>query len=260
MTGLTESGFRMMTVIGVERLTPRLRRLRLGGQNLGHFDVLTNLHVRLHVPARMDMGGGHNLSPPVLDVTGRPVIDQSSPDYVTRYYTIRRIDANAGWMDVDFVLHDTPGPAADFARQAKPGDTCGISGPCGLGAKPARRYLLAGDETALPAISRIVEHLPQETRGLVLIETQHDNGRTNMTAPPGIDIDWFERHRRSKRDFVKRTIEAVEAFRKEGGDYFLWIAVEHSDWQAIRPYLQPIPKARYIHVAYWTASPMEATR
>ncbi|WP_370577111.1 siderophore-interacting protein [Shinella sp. PSBB067] len=41
-------------------------------------------------------------------------------------------------MDVDFVLHDAPRPAADFARRAKVGGICGISGPCGLGAKPAK--------------------------------------------------------------------------------------------------------------------------
>lgn len=71
----------------------------------------------------------------------------------TRYYTIRRIDAAAGWLEIDFVLHEAPGLAGDFARLARPGDICGMSGPCGLGVKPAGHYLLAGDETALPAIA-----------------------------------------------------------------------------------------------------------
>lgn len=56
-------------------------------------------------------------------------------------------------MDVDFVLHDAPRPAADFARRAKVGGVCGISGPCGLGAKPAQNYLRAGDEAALPNVA-----------------------------------------------------------------------------------------------------------
>ena len=259
MSGPADSGFRLMTVIGIERPTPRLQRLRLAGQDLGRFDVLTNLHIRLYVPERAGLVIGHAISPPVLDVNGRPLPGKQSPDHVARYYTIRRMDADAGWMDVDFVLHDAPGPAADFARNAKVGDQCGISGPCGLGARPAENYLFAGDEAALPAISRILEHLPRETRGLVLLETQHANGRTNIAAPSGIRTRWFERHSRETECFLKRTIEAIETFRREGGDYFLWIAVEHSDWEAIRPHLRSVPKARYIHVAYWAAPRMEGT-
>lgn len=61
-----------MTVIGARRLAPRLQRLRLAGQDLGRFDVLTNLHIRPYVPARADMGNKHPLPSPVLDKNGRP--------------------------------------------------------------------------------------------------------------------------------------------------------------------------------------------
>jgi NADPH-dependent ferric siderophore reductase len=91
-------------------------------------------------------------------VSGEP-----GASFATRYYTIRRIDAAAGWVDIDFVLYEAPGPAGDFALSARIGDICGMSGPCGLGIKPAGRYLLAGDETALPAIAGIAERLPSTT-------------------------------------------------------------------------------------------------
>ncbi|WID99544.1 iron chelate uptake ABC transporter family permease subunit [Bosea vestrisii] len=53
---------------------------------------------------------------------GRPLAYLDMTAVATRYYTIRRIDAAAGWVEIDFVLHEAPGPAGDFARFARPGD------------------------------------------------------------------------------------------------------------------------------------------
>ena len=48
-----------------------------------------------------------------------------------RTYTVRRFDAGAGELDVDFVLHDGHGPAADWARDVRPGCWVGVSEPGG---------------------------------------------------------------------------------------------------------------------------------
>ena len=47
----------------------------------------------------------------------------------------------------------------------KPGDRIGVVGPGGGGLVEAEWYLFAGDETALPAIGRMLEHLPATAKG-----------------------------------------------------------------------------------------------
>ena len=98
-----------------------------------------------------------------------------------RTYTVRseRLDAVYPEIDVDFVMHfdadGNGGPAANWAQNARPGDALTIIGPnnraahcvtaetyAGIEWRPglAQRVLLAGDETAVPAISAILESLP----------------------------------------------------------------------------------------------------
>jgi NADPH-dependent ferric siderophore reductase len=236
---------RMMKVIAVERIAPRMQRLRLAGDDLGHFDTLKDLHVRLHVPDQTEGMAG-------FDAAGGSRRKGGLPKIVTRYYTIRRIDADAGWLDIDFVLHEDAGPACDFARHAKPGDVCGISGPCGLGVKKAAQYLIAGDETALPAIARIAETLPRDVRGSIVVETHGPEDRLPFSAPAGMSIEWIDRRpgeHGSGQDFVELVTGKIDAV--AGGDLFIWLAGEFSAYQAFRPHLASIPKSRSINVPYW---------
>ncbi len=244
-----DDGFRMMRVVAVERIAPRMQRLRLTGEDLAHFDTLKNLHVRLHV---------HDRAEGVAGETGMSAGSSSRrkgglSNIVTRYYTIRRIDAAAGWLDIDFVLHDHAGPACRFALQARPGDLCGISGPCGLGVKKANNYLLAGDETALPAIARIAETLPGDIQGNIVIETNGPEDELPFTVPARMSVDWVHRQPNNHGsgwhfiELVTTKIGAVAA----SDDYFIWLAGEFSGYEAFRPHLATIPKSRCINVPYW---------
>jgi NADPH-dependent ferric siderophore reductase len=174
-----KGSFRWMQVVATTRIAPRMQRLRLEGEALERFDTDSNLHVRLHVPA----GPGVRLASPPPGSEAFPPLRTGIAEIATRYYTIRRIDAAAGWVEIDFLLHEAPGPAGDFARVASPGDICGMSGPCGLGIKPAGHYLLAGDEAALPAIARIAEGLPASARGAIFIEVDTPEDRLPLTIP-----------------------------------------------------------------------------
>lgn len=235
---LEKDGIRRMQVVGSTRIAPRMQRLRLAGEALEPFDTDANLHVRLHVPVDTTEPGEQELG------------------FATRYYTIRRIDAAAGWVDLDFVLHEAPGPAGDFARSARIGDLCGMSGPCGLGIKPAARYLLAGDETALPAIARITEKLPADTTGIVLIEVDGPEDRLELTAPVGMDCRWIYRradHVAEGAGFIAQVAQAIAATAAGPKDHFVWIAAEFTAYEALRAPLKAIVKARSICVPYWRA-------
>lgn len=86
-----------------------------------------------------------------------------------RTYTVRRVDPASCRIDVDFVVHHDAGPAGEWAAAVKVGQQLVIVGPderseqsrLGLDWHPgsARRLLLAGDETAVPAVSAILESL-----------------------------------------------------------------------------------------------------
>jgi NADPH-dependent ferric siderophore reductase len=73
---------------------------------------------------------------------------------VTRTYTLRRADERRQHVDIDFVAHGDKGIAAPWAARAEPGDVLTLS--CAGGAyrpDPGSDWLLlAGDESALPAI------------------------------------------------------------------------------------------------------------
>jgi NADPH-dependent ferric siderophore reductase len=112
-----------------------------------------------------------------------------------RIYTIRRLDVEKGEVDIDFVLHEGADmPGARFAANAAVGDVVGMTGPGGGSIGEADWYLLAGDETALPAISRIVADLPSHVRAVVRIEIADRDEEQPLVSAAGLDIQWLHRN------------------------------------------------------------------
>ncbi|AWK88091.1 siderophore-interacting protein [Azospirillum thermophilum] len=260
-TGDVESGplfadFREIRVAAVRDLTPRLRRITFRGGDLGRFATPDDLHVRLYLPP----DGLAAPSWPRPGPDGRPLRPEPERRPAVRYYTLRRIDAEAGELDIDFVLHADGGAGAAFARRARPGDLCGMSGPCGLGIRPAGWYLLAGDETALPAIARILEDLPADARGTALIEVRDADDELPLRAPAGVAVRWL--HRRD----VGGEGPLVEAVRSltlpsDPADLFAWVACEFDALARLRDHLRGrgIHRDRMLTVAYWRRTPPAAS-
>jgi NADPH-dependent ferric siderophore reductase len=57
----------------------------------------------------------------------------------------------------------------------------------------ARAILLAGDETAAPAIARILEDIDRETQGVAFIEIPEDADILPIATPPGVEVRWLPR-------------------------------------------------------------------
>ncbi|GAA3652136.1 siderophore-interacting protein [Microbacterium marinilacus] len=120
-----------------------------------------------------------------------------------RTYTVRGIRPEAHEIDVDFVLHGTDGPASAWASAARPGDELVVLGPDarsarqggGIEWKPgdASAVLLAGDETAAPAICSILESLEADRTGHAFIEVPHEDDRLPVAAPAGVQVTWLPR-------------------------------------------------------------------
>jgi NADPH-dependent ferric siderophore reductase len=121
-----------------------------------------------------------------------------------RTYTVRDWRPEAREMDVDFVLHGSAGPASAWADQAAVGDEVALIAPNARFPGPTGGFewhppadasclLLAGDETAVPAICAIVERLPAGRRGRVLLEVPTAGDVLPVTAPAGVEVTWLPR-------------------------------------------------------------------
>ncbi|MGO2660609.1 siderophore-interacting protein [Mycetocola reblochoni] len=120
-----------------------------------------------------------------------------------RTYTVRRIDPVARRLVIDFVVHPGAGPAGAWAEAAAPGAELVIVGPdqrsegSALGIDwhpgPARRVLLAGDETAVPAIGSILESLGPEYDVDVLLEVPTSADAIPIDAAEGVRLRWLPR-------------------------------------------------------------------
>ncbi|KRE78979.1 siderophore-interacting protein [Arthrobacter sp. Soil762] len=209
-----------VTVSSVQELSPNFRRITFGGYSLRDFGVngdTLDLRIKLMIPSLAS--DGTKLPLPVFEMAQAgwyqewlamdPAVRGSM-----RTYTVRqsRLDAVYPEIDVDFVMHFDAdghgGPAANWAQNAQPGDAITIIGPnsraaqCytaevygGIEWRPgmAQRVLLAGDETAIPAISAILESLPSYMTGHALLEVPEAGDFLHLKTDADIDITWLAR-------------------------------------------------------------------
>jgi NADPH-dependent ferric siderophore reductase len=184
---------------------------------------------------------------------GRIVWPPGSHGVSLRSYTARRQDAGAGTVEIDFVLHGD-GPAAAWAAGARPGAPLGVAGSGPLGDRPAAWLLLVGDETALPAISRILAAAPSATRGLALVEVADAGEEQPVGRPTGVTLRWL--HRDGVPPGESRLLaDAVAALDHPGDeDVFAWVAAESATVRAIRADLRGrwgLTRARHHAIGYW---------
>lgn len=180
--------FRRVTVRSLENLTPRMRRIVLGGPELDGLDIdEPAASVRLLLPPP----GEEGLVMP--EWTGNQFELPSGERAPIRTFTPRHLDTGALELTLDIVVHDG-GAASDWAAAAAPGDEVAVSGPGrGYEIDPATsELLLGGDETAIPAIGQLLESLPHEVAVPVHIEVADPSARLELPAHPGADVRWHD--------------------------------------------------------------------
>lgn len=182
----------------VERLTPHLVRVHLGGDAFDAFLAgadperlaATDKYVKLLL-AKPHLG----LVPPYdLDALRETLAPEDVP--VRRTYTVRSVDEAAKTIAVDFVVHGDEGLAGPWAAAAQPGDLLALSGPGGgyaPSADPAVFHLLVGDDAALPALAAAIEALGTDARGVALLEVESAADQLPLTAPTGVELRWLHR-------------------------------------------------------------------
>lgn len=189
------------TVARVERLSPTFVNVTFTGDDLGDFGTAgLDQRVKVVLPLEAD---GFASFPDGEDwyTSWRALPGHRRNPF--RTYTVRAVRPSLREVDIVFAGHGDAGPASAWAGRAKPGDEIVLIGPDEFG--PARTLgidwrpgevdtlLLAGDETATPAICAILESLPADATGVAFLEVPESGDRLDVRAPAGIEVRWLAR-------------------------------------------------------------------
>ncbi|TFB44989.1 siderophore-interacting protein [Pseudomonas sp. F01002] len=237
---------RRLQVVRVIDLTPRMRRITLGGPELAGFVSLgTDDHVKLLFPQ-------NEAQQAALETLVLGAGKDNGPMPAMRDYTPRRIDLDALELDIDFVLHGD-GPASTWAEQAKPGQFLHIGGPRGSMIVPDifDSYLLIGDETAIPAIARRLEGLAANRRALVIIEVENGAEQQKLDSVAQVNVIWVLREGGSNN-----LLNTVKQLQVPSGNLYAWVATESKVSRQIRRVLldeHGLNEQSVKAVGYWRA-------
>ncbi|MBM7504260.1 siderophore-interacting protein [Agromyces aurantiacus] len=189
------------TVRRLRRLTPHFTRVTFGGEELAGFGT-AGLDQRLKVVLPLP-GTGFDDFPGGEDWYGTWRELPAERRNPFRTYTIRAVRPELREVDVDFVAHGDAGPGSAWASRARPGDEVVLVGPdelsegrtIGIDWRPGEVeiVLLAGDETAAPAICAILESLPADASGAAIIEVPGADDVLEVRAPAGVEVRWLPR-------------------------------------------------------------------
>ena len=209
---------RQLTVAKVETPTPHFRRITFVDASLADFASASfDDHIKVFVgDARRD-------------------------------YTPRSFDNGRRELVIEFALHGD-GPAADWAANAAPADTLAIGGPKGSLIVPLDYdwHLLAGDETAFPAVARRLEELPRGAKAIVVLKAADGADRRQFTTAAELDLTWV-----ATDDAL---LAAIRALALPAGEGYAWCAGEASCMAALRRELVEVkghPRDAIRAAAYW---------
>lgn len=194
-------------VVRVARLSPSFVRIELGGPCLADFGVdgpLYDQRIKLVFPHEGGpvpsfVGADESWFSTWLD---RPVEERGH----MRTYTIRDVRGTGAdtRLVVDIVVHaddGVAGPGCSWAERAAVGDRVAVLCPRrghafgGIEFAPgtAGRMLLAGDETAVPAMCAILGQLPWQAVGAAFLEVPTAADVHTVQHPEGVEVVWLPR-------------------------------------------------------------------
>lgn len=234
-------------VVRTERLTPHMQRVVLGGAGLSSFaaDTCTDHYVKLLFPS----GGATYPEPFDMERIREEFPREQWP--VTRTYTVRHWDAEHREMTLDFVIHGDEGLAGPWAKRVRPGEEIHFMGPGGAYAPDpaADWHLLAGDESALPAIARSLEALPDGARAFAFVEVEGREEEQKIDSD--VEVVWLHR---AGRPVGQALVEAVRALEFPEGRLHAFVHGEAACVKDLRRYLRlerEVPREDLSISGYW---------
>ena len=233
--------------MGTEAISPWMTRVIVGGAELDGFEQPTPASsVRLLLPSE-----GSDLVIPTWAGNEFLLPDGSRP--VIRTLTPRRFLPDRRELHLDIVHHDggalTPWARSALAGEASDGAVSGPGRGYGIPAD-ADSFLLVGDETAVPAICQLLEHIP-DVPIQTLVGVRHPEAVVDLHRD--VDEQWV--HIESGRDLGPEAVARLASRTIDDGLH-IWAAGEAAAVQAIRRHLfsdRGVPRDRTTIRGYWKA-------
>lgn len=233
------------------QVSPHLVRIVAGGPGIadveenGSTDAYTKM---AFAPA------GSELVPPYdfAELRERLPIDELPS---IRTYTIRRFDLANGRIEIDFVVHGDAGVAGPWADRAQPGEPVVLLG-IGGGYAPdpeADWHLIAGDDSAIPAIAAALEGAPADAVGTAFIEVDGEADHLELAHPAGIELIWLHRDG-AEPGTTSLLVDAVQALEWREGFVQVFAHGERGAMKQLRPYLtgeRGLDRSQLSLSAYW---------
>jgi NADPH-dependent ferric siderophore reductase len=220
---------RVISVLETEQLTPSMRRIVFGGDDLAGFELgpFTDSYVKLQVPPA---GADYEAPFDLTELRARLPADQLPR---TRTYTVRDWDPREQRLTIDFVVHGDEGIAGPWARAAQRGDTLQFLGPGG-GYAPepeADWHLFVGDLSVIPAIGASLPHIPAGHPVRVLIQLDHEEDIQAFDSPGQLEVTWL---RGGDEEIV---VNALRELDFPAGHFDAFVHGEASAVRAVRKHL-----------------------
>ena len=235
---------RRLTVSAARRVTPQIMRVTLTGSELAGFESIGPTdHVKAFFP---DPATGE-IAAPTLGPAGlqQPERGTAYPrDYTPRAFRPHGSSGTGGTdqapeLDLDLVLHDDGGPASRWAAGAAVGDPLVVAGPRSSKLVPEGydSFVLGCDETALPAVARWLELLPDAATVRVLAEVSGAADEEYLgSLAPHVEVQWLRREGPPGTSGVlERAVRALGPFAP--GTY-VWARGEAGSIVGVRRYLR----------------------
>ena len=239
--------FRQARVAAVEPRSPWMMQVTIEGPALEGLAVdEPAASVRLLLPSP----GTDDLVVPEWNGNEFLLPDGSRP--VIRTLTPSRTRAGSRELVVSIVLHDG-GVASAWAAAVPPGAEVAVSGPGrGYTVDPdASDLLVAGDESAIPAIEQLLEVLPAAAAAQVHIEVTHPDARLPLDGRSGVRITWHDLPAGGEPG--ETLVHAVRDARIDPATR-VWAAGEAAAMQRIRKHLFDacgLPRPQAVVRGYW---------
>jgi len=177
-----------------------------------------------------------------------------------RSYTVREQRRELGELDVDFAVHAGPGPAATWAMRCLAGDRITALGPAqadnaGIDFRPPPGtdwILLAGDESALPALAGILDWISPATVVRAWIEIGHSDDVQALQTWANAEITWLV------RGAGRSLTQTISQARLPAGTPYAWIGGETGEIRHLRRHLvgtgpdaRAFDRRRVTFTGYW---------
>ncbi|MEU5426259.1 siderophore-interacting protein [Streptomyces olivoreticuli] len=236
-------------VLRTERLTPHMVRVVLGGEGLADFGA--GEHSDHYVKLLFPVPGAVYPEPFDMEVVRRDLPREQWPS--TRTYTVRAFDREKRELAIDFVVHGDEGLAGPWAASVQPGAEIRFLGPGGAySPDPAADWhLLAGDESALPAIAASLERIPAGVPVHAFVEVADAREVQRLDLPEGVEVVWLHR---DGAPVGEALVKAVCSLDFPPGDVQAFVHGEAGFVKELRRFLRverEVPRERLSISGYW---------